>query len=279
MNCFEANKIDIIMTLQKLGFSPVKETKNEAWFLSPLRKETKPSFKVHKVKNVYFDFGQGQGGNLVDLLVKLMGSVKEALNYLSQNNISSFSFHQQPLQSEIDEPRISVINIKPIQHFGLIDYLDSRKISIHAARLVCKEVYFQLNGKNYFSIGIENISGGWDLRNKYFKSGSSPKDISLFKNSNTSLIVTEGMFDMMSLLTMDNFLLGKSDLMVLNSCSFSSKLSEYSCGYNTVDLYLDNDETGKRVTSELMQADSKYIDCSVLYESYVDVNEWWGCKK
>lgn len=192
MNCIEAKKIDIVVTLKKLGHYPIRETEKEAWFLSPFRAETDPSFKVNKQKNVFYDFGIGLGGNLVDLLSKLLGSVKEGLNYLSQNK-SYFSFHQQTSVKTSVTHAIIINAIKPIQHFGLIDYLATRNIAIPVARSLCKEVHFFLNGKNYFSIGLKNISGGWELRNKYFKSGSSPKDLSLITNGNNSLIVTEWM--------------------------------------------------------------------------------------
>lgn len=277
MNCTEAKKIDITVTLRKMGFSPIKETEKEAWYLSPLRLENDPSFKVNKLKNVFYDFGLGIGGNLVDLLSIFFGSVKEALSYLSENKIS-FSFHQQiPLASNATSA-IRVIKTKPIQHFGLIDYLDTRKISIQAARSICEEVHFTLKDKKYFSVGLKNKSDGWELRNKYFKSGSSPKDISISQNGNTSLIVTEGMFDMLSLLTMDNSLSEKSDFLILNSCSFSSKLDDYQDKYATINLYLDRDETGKKITHSLTEKHSNFIDGSVLYTDYVDVNDWWVAK-
>lgn len=274
MNCVEAKKIDIIITLKNLGHNPIRETEKEAWFLSPFRTESDPSFKVNKQKNVFYDFGIGLGGNLIDLLSKMLGSVKDALDYLSENK-THFSFHQQTFTSTKLNSCIKIDSVKPIQHFGLIDYLETRKISISAARAICKEVNFTLNEKKYFSIGLKNNSGGWELRNKYFKSGSSPKDISLINNGNNSLTVTEGIFDMLSLISMDNSLMKKSDLLVLNSCSFSNRLNDYHNKYKRINLFLDQDKTGRAIAQKFTTQQIVFEDCSKLYSGFNDVNEWW----
>ncbi|CAG2531783.1 MULTISPECIES: toprim domain-containing protein [Maribacter] len=274
MNCIEAKKIDIIITLRNLGHNPIRETEKEAWFLSPFRTESDPSFKVNKQKNVFYDFGIGLGGNLIDLLAKMLGSVKNALDYLNENK-TNFSFHQQVFESTEVNSSIKIDRVKTIQHFGLIDYLKTRQISISTARSICKEVHFHMYDKKYFSIGLKNISKGWELRNKYFKSGSSPKDISLIKNNSTTLIVTEGMFDMLSLLEFDNSLIKKADLMILNSCSFHEKLMNYKIEYDKIHLYLDHDDTGRNITDKYINEQMNFQDCSKLYIGYNDVNEWW----
>ncbi len=33
----------------------------------------------------------------------------------------------------------------------------------------CEEVRYTLHGKRYFSIGFRNVSGGYELRNRFFK--------------------------------------------------------------------------------------------------------------
>jgi len=273
MNCKEAKNIDIVSILKTMGFSPSKETPKEAWFLSPLRTETKPSFKVNKEKNVFYDFGMGSGGNLIDLLSQLLGSVKQALSFLSDNDIP-FSFHQRPIASGKSESAIVINQVKDIQHFALIDYLDARNISIHAARLICKEVHYQICNKRQFSIGIENISGGCDFRNKYFKNASSPKDISLISKSKSTLIITEGLFDMLSLLTMEYSLFSRADLMVLNSTSLAERAAEYLLDYDLVELYLDRDITGFKTTEYLFEKSKNCVDRSELYQNFKDPNDW-----
>ena len=46
LQCDTAREISIVELLKKSGFSPQWENNKEAWFLSPIRKESTPSFKV-----------------------------------------------------------------------------------------------------------------------------------------------------------------------------------------------------------------------------------------
>ena len=93
-NCIEANRIDLVDFLSNLGYTPQKVRNNDYWYLSPLRNEKTPSFKVNRKLNVWFDFGEGKGGNLVDFGMQYFKcSVSEVLTRLSQNNIYNFSFH------------------------------------------------------------------------------------------------------------------------------------------------------------------------------------------
>ncbi len=65
--CEEARNLDLVDYLESLGFSPQKiRNNNEYWFLSPLRCENEPSFKVNRKLNAWFDFGIGKGGNTID---------------------------------------------------------------------------------------------------------------------------------------------------------------------------------------------------------------------
>ncbi len=66
MTIQEAKEIDMVDYLSKLGHDPVKISGNSYWYLSPLREEKTPSFKVNRQTNRWFDFGDGRGGNLVD---------------------------------------------------------------------------------------------------------------------------------------------------------------------------------------------------------------------
>ncbi|WFO15840.1 toprim domain-containing protein [Cellulophaga baltica 4] len=249
MNCTEAKKIDIVMTLKELGFSPIKEINNEAWFLSPLRKETKPSFKVHKGKNLYFDFGQGQGGNLVDLLVKLIGSVEEALKYLSQNK-NSFSFHQPPNNNAVIDNKTIIKKVIDIQHFGLIQYLEKRGILINIAREFCKEVHYSIGKSNYFGIGFQSNSQSWELRNKYFKSASSPKDITCISYRNSTVLIFEGFMDFLShRVIFPNQT--NSDFIICNSTALIKKLADKLEKYANVEIWLDNDNSGKKLQNIL----------------------------
>jgi len=212
MNCAEANQIDIVDYLGSLGYQPAKIKNQDYWYLSPLRKEKKPSFKVNRKFNVWFDFGTGNGGNLTDLGILYNNcNVKELLLKIE----TTFSFHlqkatvQQPSAKSQNpqkalEPLIKVIAAKPLSHPLLCSYLDRRKIPLEIANKYCRQVDFEMYDKKYFAIGFENNSGGYELRNEYFKGSSSPKDVTEISFSGAKRIaVFEGFFSFLSYLVIN----------------------------------------------------------------------------
>lgn len=84
-----AKRIPLAQILAKLNLYPAKQTENESWYLSPFRSEKSASFHVHNHKNLWFDFGEGKGGDtisLVQAILQLLGqddSVSAALQWLS----------------------------------------------------------------------------------------------------------------------------------------------------------------------------------------------------
>src|ERR1041384_7545302 len=62
----EAKEMDLVDYLSSLGYRPAKIRGVDHWYLSPLRDEKTPSFKVNQKLNRWYDHGLGQGGNLVD---------------------------------------------------------------------------------------------------------------------------------------------------------------------------------------------------------------------
>ena len=273
INCKSARNISITEVLGKLEHFPKRESEKEAWFLSPFRSETQASFKVSKIRNRWYDHGKGIGGNVIDLVSQIFNcSVQQALEFLNDDN-SFFSFQQQPLFIQ-EENSISILNIKEIAHPALIQYLLLRRIPLAIARHYCKEVWYQSNNKQFFALGLKNHLGGWELRNRYCKNSSSPKAYSYLKSSSNQLLIVEGMFDLLSLVKLNNKLLSNSDIIVLNSIAFIKVVEQYINNYTQVSLYLDNDTTGRNAADYLMSTYSHITDKSYWYKNYKDLNAY-----
>ncbi len=276
LDCEKACNIDIVSTLAKLGHFPVRKTEKEAWFLSPLRKEAQASFKVSLKDNYWLDFGTFEGGSTIDLIMKMENcSVKEALERLS-GNMNHFSFHRQPnpTKKEHRANLIEIIQEKEIEHRALQNYLSSRSISIKTTRKLCKEVHYRIGERKYFAIGLQNRSGGWELRNRYWKGSTSPKDVSLIKNDSKNLAITEGMFDMLTLLELIPKIGNGHDLLILNTTAFVKRMITEIGEYESVELFLDRDRTGLGMTELLLEKCPNSRDMSSLYEGFKDINEW-----
>ena len=269
----KARNICIVKTLAKLGHFPSRTTEKEAWFLSPLRSETQASFSVSLHKNLWYDFGTGKGGSTIDLIMLMKSySAKEALEYL-KNDRETFSFSPQATEDRLKQAEIRILDIECIYLQGLVDYLKSRKIPLEVGNKYCKQIWYGCKGKRFFAIGLQNQQGGWELRNKYFKNSSSPKTYSFIKNDSRQLVITEGMFDFLSLATIDEELVQISDGIILNSLVFIKGIETLIPKYERVLLYLDNDPAGKKATASLLNQFDNVNDCSDFYSGYIDLNE------
>lgn len=276
ITCTEARNISIILALEKLGHFPTKQVGSDFWFLSPIRSESKASFHVSLKKNRWFDHGLGKGGNVIDLIVKIRRyTVKEALEFLSGIN-DSFPFQQQTFLS-FPERSIQITKINSISHPALLNLLVHRCIPVTIANEYCSEVWYQIDNKTYFSLGLKNHIGGWELRNKYYKNSSSPKSYTYFKKNSTQLLITEGMFDFLSLVTIDPELIHSTDTIILNSLAFIEEMEKIILEYKEVLLYLDNDSAGNNAVKRLTEQFSIIIDIidkRSSYKNYKDLNEW-----
>jgi CHC2 zinc finger/Toprim-like len=290
MNCEKANQIDVVHHLYLLGYEPKKIKGTDHWYFSPFRNEKEPSFKVNKNKNVWYDHGLGKGGTLVDFMMEFYHcNVIEALQKISSfheqlssqnkgNNVRDFH-REKPIKNATVHTRensIKIISAKqPVTDFSLQRYAMKRKIDPQILNKYCHEVAFELQERNYRAIGFKNNAGGYELRNEYFKSGSSPKFISYIDNKAKNLSVFEGFFD---LLTHQTFHKNQeqelTNFLVLNSLSFFERsllLMEKHAG---VKLYLDNDEAGRKCTETALKRSAKFQDKSKLYKGSKDLNEW-----
>lgn len=282
MTIEQAKSIAIAEYLQSCDISPVRVQGNSLWYLSPLRTENEPSFKVNQSRNEWYDFGLGKGGDIVSLAMRLHGtdSVAYALNAIENStpNIKplSFSFRQQESFDSFKD-----IAVKPLDNAALLQFLNERQIPALLARQVCQEVYYKHNDKPYFAIAFGNEQGGYELRNKYFKGCFAPKAITTIDNGGTSCCLFEGFMDYLSYMVLKQrnnpalSLLKERDYFILNSTTNTSKLLDRLAKYEFIYCYLDNDEAGMRTTIDIQQRHGlKVSDQSVHYRGYKDLNDY-----
>ncbi|HWJ27676.1 MAG TPA: CHC2 zinc finger domain-containing protein [Flavisolibacter sp.] len=286
--CAEAKRIDMVAFLEELGFTPQKIRGNDYWYLSPLRVEKIPSFKINRKKNVWYDHGSGKGGSLIDFGIQFYGcSLKEFLKKLTGQKEINFSFHQPlstpQLTDESEEKKLIIVSEKSVEDPRLCTYLKQRDIDLDLARTYLKEVSFELNGKNYKALGFQNSSGGFELRNEFFKGSSSPKDYTFIDHQAKEIAVFEGCFSFLSYLSLDakSNQLNRLDLpkehtnfLVLNSLAFLGKSRLVTETHDRIHLYLDRDTAGVKATEQALEWSEKYKDKSHLYHRHKDLNEY-----
>jgi len=291
MNCEQANQIDLVDYLHALGYDPSKIRRDDYWYLSPLRNEKEASFKINKIKNVWYDHGLGKGGSLVDFAKEYFRcNVSEALqkivSFQQQNNLSKNIATRPPVQlqnilpddKDAGETAIKIIAAsQPIKDPSLCRYLEQRKIDKKIADKYCHEVIFTMSDKEkeYRAIGFKNNAGGYELRNEYFKSSSSPKYVTYMDNKASNVKVFEGFFDFLSYQTIhQNNEQHLTNFLVLNSLSFFDRSLLLMEKHESIHLYLDHDKEGIKCTDIAKNRSLKFIDESKFYKEHKDLNEW-----
>ena len=83
--------------LLRRRLQPHHETATHGMFLSPLREERTPSFSVRYDKGLWYDFGLGEGGTLLQLVMRLEGcSMAEAIRSLRKGSADEVPFQPLP---------------------------------------------------------------------------------------------------------------------------------------------------------------------------------------
>jgi DNA primase len=274
----EAKLIPIVDYLDKFGIMPARISGNDYWYFSPFRDERTPSFKVNVKKNLWYDHGLGEGGSIIDLGARLhQCSLSEFLEDLSDGNYSiKVSRAQIPVQAQ--ENKLEVLAVKELTDPGLIQYLEERGIEPANARRFCSEVEFSIKGRSYVAVGFQTNSGSYELRNRWFKGSSSPKDISLIKSDLDKLCIVEGFIDFLSLHQLEDKhftrITGNSSFLVLNSLALLNRSVSIIKNYRDVNLFLDTDVAEKDAKETLTLKGVRFNDASRFYPDSKDVNEF-----
>ena len=282
MNIKKIKQIKLQDFLASIGCKAVKQYGVNLMYLSPLRTEKHASFKVNTEINQWYDFGIGRGGNIIALAELLYNSsdVSYLIHQIERNAPSSVSGSLPTVKPITPQNSFEHLQVLPFTHPALIKYLEERCIDIETARTVCKELHFDTRGKHYFGIGFPNISGGYEIRNPFFKGCIAPKDISHFyaEEPKKVCLVFEGFMDFLSFMTLrrkENDGLKRQDYLVLNSVTNIHKAAKRLSRYDSVQCFLDNDEAGRNSYLQLSKELRKPVtDASTLYNGFKDLNEY-----
>ncbi len=283
MNIEQAKQIPLEDFLRRLGYEPSRQGRDQLWYVSPLRDEDTPSFKVNRSRNAWFDFGLGKGGDIVDLVKQLerLGSVSEALVRIEEL-VGSVPAPTRSPRASVDHepvPTLELTNIGPVQSKLLVGYMRARGIDPHRVQNYVQEAHYQRGGDRYFALAFANNSGGYELRNPNFKGTLGAKDITVFEGDPNLVLVFEGFFDFLSLVMLEG---GKPDgtVIVLNSVAKREKAIETIRKLNPkiVELYRDHDPAGEQLVPFFRSGlpNAEVIDKSDLYRGYNDLNDWYA---
>ena len=277
----------IVEYLERKGVKPVRRTAAYALYCSPLREETHPSFKVDTEKNLWIDYGEGRGGSIIDLCMRMEGcTLSEAIRRLGQNASLDAAYGLSKEKSDIDTSPVTpwqpsgarkLIEVSDTLPSHLEAYLaDKRCIDLNRARPFLKCICYEVRGRLYQAIGFANLSGGYELRdNKTFKGTIAPKDITpIFTDRAEPVCIFEGFMDFLSFLSMKEEI--TNHCLVMNSVSNVARTIRYLNDRHLTHIraFLDNDEAGRRAVQDFIKAGFHVEDMNIHYKDFKDLNEY-----
>ena len=161
-NIQQIKQISIRAYLAEQGLHPVKNNPRYGLYLSPLREEHSPSFKVDYMQNLWYDFGLGEGGSIIDLVMRMercnageaMRRLERHIDGMQTSPLSPSGFSSSRLGEAIQNcsalapqrrfigknpapqrpPSIVVVQVRPLDNPALLAYLTERGIDLAAAR-------------------------------------------------------------------------------------------------------------------------------------------------
>ena len=275
----------IVEYLERKGIKPVRKTPTYVMYRSPLREETHPSFKVDTEKNLWIDYGEGRGGSIIDLCMRMEGcTLSEAIRRLGQNapDNGTYNFlndfvpnNPQPAMAVNGARRLIEISDTLPPH--LQDYLTKERcIDLEKAMPFLKCISYEVRGRRYQAIGFANLSGGYELRDdKTFKGTIAPKDITpIFTDRTEPVCIFEGFMDFLSFLSMKEEI--TNHCLVMNSVSNVARTIRYLNDRHLTHIrtFLDNDEAGRRAVQDFIKAGFHVEDMNIHYKDFKDLNEY-----
>ncbi len=244
MDIHTAKAISINDLLATLGHKPTKRTLKDCWYIRPYGNESHASFHVSQDGKAWFDFGTGEGGNIIDLAMRLgeNTSVAAALTYLEQ--VTSQRGGNLPVSRPTRQPRQSPPVGYTIQAVGAFcqpqgeAYLQARGIEAQTVRPYLRDVSFYRTQAPFkrllYGFGLPNLSDGFEIRTKlegptWLKSSLGQKDITVFGSTREKApwLSFEGLPDFCTFLTLDKPPINTYHYLILNGTGLTHRAVEY----------------------------------------------------
>ena len=275
----------IVEYLERKGIKPVRKTPTYVMYRSPLREETHPSFKVDTEKNLWIDYGEGRGGSIIDLCMRMEGcTLSEAIRRLGQNAPDNGTYNflndfvpNNPQPAMVVNGARRLIEISDTLPPHLQDYLTKvRCINLEKATPFLKCVSYEVRGRRYQAISFANLSSGYELRDdKTFKGTIAPKDITpIFTDRAEPVCIFEGFMDFLSFLSMKEEV--TNHYLVMNSVSNVARTIRYLNDRHLTHIraFLDNDEAGRRAVQYFIKTGFHVEDMNIHYKDFKDLNDF-----
>lgn len=295
MNAKTANAIPLSEILALLGHRPVprKSRGHDLWYFSPFREEKTPSFHIHSGKNVWYDFGEGKGGTVIDFVCAWLQrsredhTVVDALRWLDNMQPGAQPAKKSRKPETAPDPKLTLQRVEPLKSAFLLDYLAARGIPAAMAKRWTEEAHLLNTESNRITraIAFHNEDGGYELRNEFWQGCIRSKYVSVLRGKvypPQEVHLFEGFMDYLSALAFYGAEQFEGDVIVLNSVALVQLALNgflYGYPYKSAYTWFDNDVAGKKATQAVQdfakaQGNPAIFTMNHLYAGHKDVNDW-----
>jgi hypothetical protein len=292
MNIEQAKTISISVILDKLNYKPQKQKHNQVVYFSPFRDEKTPSLNIQLEKNIWFDFGLGKGGSVIEFVCTYLESqnenntVSDALRWL-KNMVGHYPRIKPVFVKDYskEDSTLIVRECIDVQNKALIKYAADRGISDGVTKTYLQEakVYNTNTKKTFSALCLRNEDKGYELRNPFFKGCVGKKAITFMRGQTPKpdgINVFEGLMDFLSIVEQNGKPLD-DDAIILNSISCMEQATGFirNYGYTSAYTWMDNDKAGQAATQawdEFFKTEEGLLHYPMneTYENHKDVNAW-----
>lgn len=304
MTTDQAKAISINDLLLQLGHQPVNITAREYRYISPFRVEKTPSFHVTLDGRAWKDFGDGRGGNILDLAFRLttdlplstrldgeqlktalafMESVVGTHTYSRPLTLPTLPVHREPVYRLLQQRPFSVYGQGSSLSKAAL-YLGSRGINAERfAPYLTDVTYAAEDTKPRYGFGMPNVVGGYELRRygDWKKTAIGHKDVTIFKAHKEAAPwhTFYSLIDFGTFLTVDKPPVGAYHYLIINSDSLVDRAIGYLASMPTSHMvqYPHMDQSGQRASTKLreflLDQEWGYGERSQLYQGFKDWTE------
>ena len=261
-------------------------------YFSPFRDEKTPSLHISRSQNLWMDFGDNTGGNVLTMASRLLDiPTSRAWDYVAgllPGPIVSSPCKPASRRKPSSESRI-VIDWITRDFFDerCIRYAEGRGIPSSILLQYCTTAAFHIRGRGEFrrtAIGFPCDGGGWILRlpsegaNVKLCTSSKPtflrRDGTLScEPDSPSLLVFEGFFDFLSWLVLHGKSSHECDVCVLNSTANLGAAACFIADHDDVHLWLDADAAGRKAAAAIISWMEEVTDHLEDLHGRKDLNE------
>lgn len=263
---------------------------------SPFRDEDEPSFHISPSGTAWMDFGNGEGGGVIDLVCRLgrvsKGNALDVLRTIRDRSGAPVPYSYNETDPEAESGCLKIIDIRPLSSSNLVRYLYARGIPQKVAGRYCCELDATVGKsdrvRHYVAFptnddGYVLRSGGTVLSKlctrcapTFLAPNGCPSD----NPSSEGVLVFEGFMDFLSYVVLCSRKGAGQlyDACVLNSIVNLKKSEDFIKGHKLIYAFLDNDAAGRSTTAKLeamaSEAGAEFVDRSCGYADFKDLNDF-----